>query len=221
MIDTTTETGIIKEYLEYIDNDNFPCIAAKAALAKSQISCLVVEQMTYPVDDQKILNFLYDFVDRYRKSADLYHSAAIIFEQPAIINEEEFDKLMWMRLQALSDLDGLNYKYDSRVESNPNLTDFSFSLKEEAFFIIGLHPDSSRTARAFKYPALTFNPHNQFEQLRDMHKYQKMQQSVRKRELLVSGSINPMLTNFGEASEVYQYSGKNYDQDWKCPYEHL
>lgn len=221
MINTTTETGIINEYLEYIENDNFPCIAAKAALAKSQISCLVVGHMACPADDPSILSFLYDFIDGYRKSGELYHSAAIIFEQPAIINEEEFDRFMWTRLQALSDLDGLKYNYDPRVESNPNSPDFSFSLKEEAFFIIGLHPGSSRTAREFKYPTLTFNPHSQFEQLREIQKFDKMQQSVRKRDVKVSGSVNPMLTNYGEASEVYQYSGKNYDQNWQCPFKHL
>ena len=220
MINTITDTGIINEYLEYIDHDNFPCIAAKAALAKSQISCLVVGHMACPADDSYILNFLYDFVDRFRNSEKLYHSATVIFEQPITLNEAEFDRFMWMRLQALSDLDSVNYKYDLRVDSNPKSADFSFSLKEEAFFIIGLHPGSSRLTRKFKYPALTFNPHIQFERLRQMQKFEKMQQVVRKRDMKVSGSINPMLTNYGEASEVYQYSGINYDLSWECPYKH-
>jgi hypothetical protein len=150
----------------------------------------------------------------------LYHSATVIFEQPNTLNEAEFDRFMWMRLQALSDLDSVNYKFDLRVDSNPKSADFSFSLKEEAFFIIGLHPGSSRPTRKFKYPALTFNPHIQFEHLRQMQKFEKMQQAVRKRDLKVSGSINPMLTNYGEASEVYQYSGINYDLSWECPYKH-
>lgn len=221
MINTSTGTGIINQYLEYIDNDNFPCIAAKAALAKEQINCLVVGHMACPADDQRILDFLYEFVDRFRKSNKLYHSAVVIFEKTTILDESEFDRLMWMRLQALSDLDAITYEYDKRVGSDPNAADFSFSLKEEAFFIIGLHPDSSRTARAFEYAALTFNPHSQFEHLRKTQKYERIQQTVRKRDLQVSGSINPMLANFGEASEVYQYSGKNYDQNWKCPYKHL
>ncbi|MDB5119100.1 MAG: YqcI/YcgG family protein [Sphingobacteriales bacterium] len=217
MSSTKTEAGIINEYLKYIGNNSFPCIAAKAALARAQIKCLVVGHMACPADDQHILSFLYDFIDSFRKSKDLYHSATIIFKEPAVLNETIFDRLMWMRLQALSDLDVVNFSYDKRVESNPILPEFSFSLKEEAFFIIGLHPANSRIIRQFNYPALTFNPHTQFEQLRNMHKYEKMQEVVRKRDLEVSGSINPMLTNFGDASEVYQYSGQTYDQNWKCP----
>jgi FPC/CPF motif-containing protein YcgG len=26
-----------------------------------------------------------------------------------------------------------------------------------------------------------------------------------------------MLEDFGEASEVYQYSGRQYDEQWQCP----
>ncbi len=100
---------------------------------------------------------------------------------------------------------------------NPSAPEFSFSLKEEAFFIIGLHPASSRPARQFKYPALVFNPHLQFEQLREANKYQSIKYAVRKRDIAYSGSINPMLTDFGEASEVYQYSGRKYDEQWQCP----
>jgi hypothetical protein len=41
---------------------------------------------------------------------------------------------------------------------------------------------------------------------------------VRKRDIAYSGSINPMLNDFGNASEVYQYSGKQYTSDWVCPF---
>ena len=95
--------------------------------------------------------------------------------------------------------------------------DYSFSLKEEAFFILGLHPASSRRSRQFKYPALIFNPHAEFEKLRKSDRYTKMKEVVRKRDVEYSGSINPMLADFGEASEVYQYSGMQYNAEWTCP----
>jgi FPC/CPF motif-containing protein YcgG len=80
-----------------------------------------------------------------------------------------------------------------------------------------LHPNSSRTGRQFKYPALVFNPHKQFEQLKETHKYASLKKVVRKRDLSISGTVNPMLEDFGEASEVYQYSGRQYNQQWQCP----
>jgi FPC/CPF motif-containing protein YcgG len=44
-----------------------------------------------------------------------------------------------------------------------------------------------------------------------------MKDVVRKRDIAYSGSVNPMLTDFGNASEVYQYSGRKYEDTWQCP----
>lgn len=208
---------IIKEYLEFLSNSKFPCIGAKTAITKQQLRCMVVTDMQCPKDDQRILEFLYDFVDNYRNAIKLFHSAAIIFKQPVINHEQIFEGLLWQRLQGLADLDAKNYCYDTRVSNNINSPFFSFSLKEEAFFIIGLHPSSSRLARQFKYPTLVFNPHAQFEKLRESDRYDHMKSVIRKRDIKYSGSVNPMLEDFGKASEVYQYSGKKYFTDWQCP----
>lgn len=208
---------IQQEYFSFINNKAFACVAAKAALVKSQVECFVADNMACPKDDRDILNFLYNFIDGYRNSKEQYHSAAVLFKGPEYIDDKVFDILLWQRLQALSDIDALSYKYDDRVNHDPASPEFSFSLKEESFFIIGLHPASSRPARRFNYPALIFNPHQQFEELRASGKYDKMKYVVRKRDIALSGSVNPMLTDFGDASEVYQYSGRKYKSDWKCP----
>lgn len=207
----------INAYLSFLETKDFPCIAAKAAHEKQLIQCMVANNMACPKDDTAILQFLYDFIDAYRSSNEIYNSAAIIFTGPVINNEEMFDTLLWQRLQALEILDAENYTYDNRVEADPVSAKFSFSIKEEAFYVIGLHPASSRHARRFIHPTLVFNPHAQFEQLRASSKYEAMKNTVRKRDIAFSGSVNPMLQDFGESSEVFQYSGRNYDDKWKCP----
>lgn len=217
MTDTDTNSNMTDQYISFLDNDGFPCIAAKAAVARQQVKCMVADHLACPKDDVEILQFLYHFVDTYRQSNQLYHSAAIIFKQPEILDEAQFDEFLWMRLQALSDLDAQNYNYDNRVDSDPRSAEFSFSLKEEAFFIIGLHPASSRLTRRFAYPVLTFNPHAQFEDLRTLNKFENMKKVVRKRDINYSGSMNPMLDNYGTTSEVNQYSGQQYDDSWECP----
>lgn len=210
-------TAIIKEYIGFLEQREFPCIAAKAALAGQRVKCMVAGNMACPKDDAGIIQFLYDFVEGYRNSKDIYHSATIIFTAPQIYNEEMFDALLWQRLQALELLDAQNHDYDNRVDHDPASAKFSFSIKEEAFYIIGLHPESSRPARQFAFPALVFNPHAQFEQLRETSKYNMIRNAVRKRDVAFSGSVNPMLHDFGELSEVYQYSGREYDDKWECP----
>jgi len=213
----TDKQIFIEEYLSFLETKDFPCIAAKAAHEKHLIKCMVADNMACPKDDGAILLFLYDFVDAFRNSTEMYNSAAIIFTGPQIINEGMFDTFLWQRLQALEILDAENYKYDNRVEADPVSAKFSFSIKEEAFYIIGLHAASSRQARRFIYPTLVFNPHAQFEQLRASSKYEAMKSTVRKRDIAFSGSVNPMLDDFGDASEAFQYSGRKYNDDWKCP----
>lgn len=205
------------EYINFLNQKSFPCIAAKAAVAKNQVRCMVAHHMQCPMEDEAILNFIYQFVDQYRNSKQPYHSAAIIFKQPLNLTEDEFDTLLWERLKAISGLDKKQYKHDPRVAKDPSSPRYSFSVKEEAFFIIGLHPASSRRSRQFKYPTLVFNPHAEFERLRKTNRYTKMKEAVRRRDKEYSGSVNPVLKDFGDQSEVYQYSGVQHDEKWKCP----
>lgn len=213
----SNEGEIIKEWQTHLEDKSFPCVAAKAALAKEQLNVFVAGHMACPKDDKAILNFIYSFVDRYRQSENMFHSAVIIFEQPDVYDEQMYSRFFWSRLQAISNLDAENYDYDPRVDADPESEHFSFSIKEEAFFVIGLHPAASRPARRFKYPAMVFNPHAQFEQLREAGQYEKMKNIIRKKDTELSGDINPMLRDFGEASEVYQYTGQKLDSKWKCP----
>jgi len=218
MVSGNTER-IVKEYLEFINSGDFPCIAAKAAVQNETIKCLVAGHIACPADDTRILEFLYEFVDDYRQSDKPYQSAVIIFDEYANLSEELFDSFLWQRLQALSNMDALKYKYDSRVSPDVESAFFSFSIKEEAFYIIGLHPSSSRLARQFKYPAMVFNPHAQFEELRRTNKFENIKKAIRKRDIALSGSVNPMLVDFGEMSEAFQYSGRQYDSTWQCPFK--
>ncbi|MHA4842596.1 guanitoxin biosynthesis heme-dependent pre-guanitoxin N-hydroxylase GntA [Flavitalea antarctica] len=216
--DTVTAKGSPRAaLLNFINSQSYPCIAARSAAKNQNISIYEASHLACPFDDKLILQFLYDFVDNYRNNQDLFTSAAIIFRGPETISENEFENLFWSRLQALHNMDCRLYNYDQRVDSDPSSGNFSFSLKEEAFFIIGLYPGSLRPARNFSYPVIVFNPHQQFERLRQEKRFEKMKTVIRKRDLDATGSINPMLSDFGELSEAFQYSGKMYDAAWTCP----
>ncbi len=205
-----------EQFDDFVGVKDFPCIAAKAAMAKDQLHVMVCDHIACPKDDLAITQFIHSFVDEYRSSKKMYTSAIIIFKGPEQCSEEYFDTMMWQRLQGISGHD--DHNWDHRVSNDPSDVDFSFSIKEEAFYIIGLHPGSSRKARQFRYPAIVFNPHEQFELLREANRYDTMKETVRKRDKVFSGSVNPMLADFGKSSEVYQYSGRVYDESWKCPF---
>jgi hypothetical protein len=208
---------LIESFLSHVRDKDFPCIASHDAVEKETLKFFTAQHIGCPADDKAILSFLYSFVDHYRTTSKGYHSAAVLFAEPGEITEEMFEYFFWQRLQAIADLDALQFPYDDRVSSDPLSPQFSFSIKSEAFYIIGLHPANSRLARRLKFPALIFNPHSQFERLREQHVYHKMQSIVRKRDVEISGSVNPMLSDFGNSSEASQYSGRHYPPDWTCP----
>ncbi len=212
-----TRDPAIASFIQHVNDQAFPCLAAHSALTYDQLRFFVVDHMACPHHDAGILAFLYNFIDEVRQSVNSFFSAVVLFREPAIHSEDMFESFFWKRLQSLSDMDALQHPYDARVARDVDSPTFSFSLKEEAFYIIGLHPASSRKARRFSYPAMVFNAHVQFEKLREENHYAKMQDVVRKRYIAYSGSVNPMLADFGTASEAFQYTGRQYDPQWKCP----
>jgi FPC/CPF motif-containing protein YcgG len=119
-------------------------------------------------------------------------------------------------LQQVNALDAGPWASDRR--SDPASPEFSFSFAGTGYFIVGLHAGSSRLARRFAWPTLVFNPHHQFDRLRADGHYSRFQEAIRSREVALQGTLNPMLQNFGEASEARQYSGRAVPETWRCPF---
>ena len=125
---------------------------------------------------------------------------------------------IWAQLQMLHDRDAPLHDWDPAVSSNPDDPHFSFSFASHAFFIIGLHPGSARLARQFPWPTLVFNPHAQFERLREEGKFEKMQEVIRQREEQLEGSGNSVLADYGTDTEAKQYAGRVVEPGWHPPF---
>lgn len=199
----------------------FPCVGAKSALARDKLKVVVAHQLDSGWDDLEIHRQLLAWGRDYRESAEDFRSLAVIFDGPLDLSETEFENLMWERIQSMADKDAwLGEAYDDRVSSNPDDPHFSLSFGGEAFFVVGLHPNASRPARRFLRPALIFNLHDQFERLRAADgKYEKMRSTILDRDKDLAGDINPMLATHGESSEARQYSGRQVDDSWQCPFQ--
>jgi FPC/CPF motif-containing protein YcgG len=208
----------VDELTRMVDAAGYPCVGAKAVVARHQLSSYAATDIRQPQDDRAIAEFLNDFIDRYRRLPSVLCSAAVIFDEPQDLSEPDFEKYLWQRLQALADIDAETCAYDIRVSNDPTAKNFGFSIHAEALYVIGLHPGSSRRARRFPRPAIIFNPHAQFELLRERGKYDVMKRAVRQRDQEYSGSVNPMLADFGMSSEAVQYSGMQHGNNWKCPF---
>jgi FPC/CPF motif-containing protein YcgG len=215
-----------------VSDASFPCLGAKASLNADSFLLLTYEELASSSSSEKLHGDLLGFTQSTVARTSEYASFIAVFRRPKVMGERTFERLLWSQLQQLHERDKEQVEWDPNVSSDPDDPRFSFSIGGHAYYVIGLHAQSSRFARRFPWPALVFNPHAQFEKLRSDGKWKRMQETIRERDLALQGSVNPMLSDFGETSEARQYSGRNVEPDWhpdfragaakagRCPFAH-
>lgn len=203
----------------FIEAREFPCVGAKAALNRGGMRFVVARDIGSGWDDLRIIPNLLDLAASYRSDPQLFQSLVVLFEAGAPNDEVTFEEQLWERLQSLSDKDEwLGQRPDPRVSHDPDDPHFAMSFGGEGFFVVGLHPASSRPARRFEVPTMVFNLHDQFQQLRASGAYDRLRTTILGRDEALAGSVNPMLARHGEISAARQYSGRAVGEDWICPF---
>lgn len=215
-------TPLRKRFLDFVESESFPCVGAKAALARDAIRTVEFSALDDAGHDAALLDAIDDyagFLDAQDDDSTVVHSLVALFEGPAHMDEHRFESMLWAQLQRLHELDvRRGAAWAPEVATDPDDPRFSLSLAGHPFFVIGLHPGASRVARRFDTPALVFNSHRQFDRLRVDGRYEKMQAATRARDIELQGSINPNLADFGTAPETRQYSGRAVEAEWRCPF---
>ena len=199
-------------------NEHFSCVAAKAAVRHGNYRFGLYKELASAPSCAGLARDLFAFVQAEAAGAPEFRTFVASFDGPLPPDEATFERLLWSTLQQLHDLDVVHHEWDRRSSPDPAQPDFSFSFAGTSFFVVGLHAASSRTTRRFAWPTLVFNPHQQFEHLRETGRYRRFQQVIRGAERTLQGDINPMLADFGSVSEASQYSGRQVDSDWQCPF---
>lgn len=208
-----------QKYIEsFIGAQTFPCVGAKSALNKDRLHVLPFGALCSAKGTSNLWQALKNYSERYPDPGQVPVSFVATFDA-AELDELEFEERMWAQLQLLHDFDRTNgFEWNEQVSDDPSRAEFSFSVAGRAFFVVGLHPGASRKARRAPFPCLVFNFHDQFEALKASGKYSVLQTAIRKRDAALQGSVNPMLSRFGEASEAIQYSGRAVQANWQCPF---
>lgn len=219
LIPMETDVKSYKWFNNWILNEDHPCIMAQTVFRMGHVDYNEYSGFGTPRSVNKMLCDLENYINAYDFSDNQFSTFIATFPDERLgLTEREFEERLWRQLQFLHHSD--DYPWDPEVNPDPDDHDFSFSLKGRAFYIIGLHPNSSRIARRTPYPTLTFNLHFQFEKLREMKRFQHVKNRIRKRDTKLQGSVNPELEDFGKSSEAKQYSGRRVEENWKCPFHH-
>ena len=212
-----TVTAMHGAFRAFVLNPQYTCVGAKSAVHGGSYRLGVYAELGSASATEALARDLAAFA---RQADDLdaaFATFVAVFERPQDTDEESFERALWAQLQRLHEADAA--PWDPAVSSDPEDPHFSFSFAGTAFFIVGLHPGSSRLTRKFPWPALVFNPHVQFERLREAGKYARMQEVIRSKEVALQGDINPVLEEFGSDSEARQYSGRPVEADWHPPFQ--
>lgn len=203
--------------IDAISDNAFPCVGAKAALARNAIEFVDGDDLRSGARDGAVLQAIQAFATDTAADA-VFASLVVVYPLTPRLPELVFEAALWARLQALHERDHATHGWDRSVSADPADPKFSLSLGGRAFYVVGLHAGASRPARRIPGAALVFNLHSQFELLRADGRYDRLSDSIRARDLALAGSVNPMLARHGDASEARQYSGRQVDPAWQCPF---
>jgi len=213
---SNNDNKIKAQFEDFVVGKNHPCVMAQTVFSMDKVDFHVYENFGSKNTANKILQDLKRYIANYDFESKEFFTFLAVFKGRKEYSEKQFEELLWSQLNLLHEVD--TAPWDKAVSKDPEHKDFSFSLGGKAFYMVGLHPNSSRMARQSPYPAIAFNLHWQFEKLREMGTYNVVRDKIRERDIALQGNINPILEDFGENSEARQYSGRNVGKEWKCPF---
>lgn len=203
-------------FREFVQQPDFPCLGAKGVIRLNSYTLRTYGALGKEGDSRPLAADLGTFSSELRD--DALRAFVAVFPQSPPESEIGFERRLWRQLQLLHEADPQRSRWADGVSADPADPHFSFSVGGCAFFVIGLHPLSSRLSRRFRWPALVFNPHEQFARLREEGRFEGLRSAIRARDIALQGTENPSLADFGERSEARQYSGRPTEDDWKCPF---
>jgi FPC/CPF motif-containing protein YcgG len=210
------------DFSRFVSDPHYPCLGARSALHRDGCRVRVYGPMGLAATTAALAADLAEFADF--SAGAIAASAAFVsfialFLDVAFDGESAFESALWRQLTML-DASDPSPAWAAGVSDDPDDPHFAFSFAGRAFFVVGLHPESSRLARRFAWPALVFNPHAQFQRLRAEQRFEGLREAIRVRDVALQGDVNPNLADVGERSEARQYSGRPVEESWRCPFHH-
>ena len=210
---------IVDAIEEMVSHPEYPCLGARSVFRRAAVTMVVLDAL----DDtssggslDQLVAALGSYAHEVDQEGDLVSFAAC-FRGPVPADERDFERLLWTALQHLHERDA--EPWAEGVAADPENPHFAFSVAGTAFFVVGLHPNASRVARRAPLPTLVFNLHEQFERMRADGRYERMRDTIRRRDTELQGSLNPMVSDHGETSEARQYAGRAVPTGWTPPFE--
>lgn len=203
---------------DLIGQRNYPCVAAVQSVAQSDFQIHRSHGFGTGADRQATRDVILSFIESWKKRRSTTFALWVAYPDCGALNEEQFEAAMWEELSALTSTSEADADWARGWSRDPSQRNFTLCIGGHAFFVVGLHPASSRKGRVFPFPVLIFNVFDQFRDLQAAGIYDAMVAKNRERDIKFSGSANPMAVEHGDTWESIQFSGRNNSGEWKCPF---
>ncbi len=198
---------------------NYPCVPAILSVEKHQYLVGIYSGFGTGIFADEFYRDLMYFKEEQKNKNMPYLSFWAIFMEPQKMSETEFETALWHELSSLSALSDPSTPWDPRFSSHPDDKNFCLSFGGEAVFAVGMHANSTRAARRFPWPTIVVNMYSQFTDMMEEDLFEEVVRKNREREMRYAGSLNPMVVKYGNEREAIQFSGKENDPEWNCPYK--
>lgn len=209
------------QLVNLIESADFPCVGAKSAFAKDAFLIGVYDRLNTEGDAHNVYNDVGAFLDKVADGGAFQGELSTfvaLYTGMDVLSENMYHTKLWEHLSRLFEMEPDSRYVPDTISEDVRSEHFAFCIHGTPFFIVGLHPAASRYARRFAYPAIVFNRHSQFADLKNLGRFEKMQTTIRRRDQHIQNNINPNLADFGEESEACQYSGKPGVTPNECPF---
>ena len=145
---------------------------------------------------------------------------ALFDPNDAPAGEIEFEQALWQQLSQLHEVDRRHHGWDPSVSGDPASDTFSFSVGGRGMFVVGLHPQRVATGAAHTGTRRWSSTcTNSSRPCAATGSYDSMQRAIRKRDVALQGSINPVLAR---ASAKHRRRSSipaaRSRPDWRCPF---
>ena len=137
-------------FKKFIIEEDHPCIMSQTIFSSENYQLHTYKGLGSITAAKKIVEDLKNYLEGYDFSTNEFFSFIAVFEDASDYSEKGFEDLLWKQLQNIHNID--HKKWDGTVSSNPKNKSFSFSILGTAFYIVGMHPNSSRNARKSPRP---------------------------------------------------------------------
>lgn len=212
---TLSTDPLVSAVADIVADPSYPCLGAHSVFNRDRATLRSFDELGTPAAADSLRPQLGQFAATTDVGAG-FASFVAVFAGPVVHDEPHFEELLWRQLQELHDGDRTGWA--PGVSQDPADPHFAFSVGGTSYFVVGLHPKASRLARRAPSPVLVFNLHQQFENLRRSQAYPRMRDTIRKRDIRLQGSVNPMAADHGGVSEARQYAGRQVNARWRAPF---